>query len=149
MKVAIGSDHAGFQYKQKIVQYLQSIDFEVFDFGADSEEASDYPDFAHLVGKAVSLKKVDLGVLICGTGIGMSISANKVKGVRAALITNSLSAESSKTHNHANVICFGSRVNSWEQVLEFVEIFLKTNESTEPRHIARVEKIERYESDNE
>ncbi len=119
------------------------------DFGADSEEASDYPDYAHLVSKAVSLKKVDLGILICGTGIGMSISANKVKGIRAALITNSLSAESSRTHNHANVICFGSRVNSIEQVLDFIETFLKSKESTEPRHINRVEKIGRYESDNE
>lgn len=149
MKVAIGADHAGFNYKQKIVKYLQDLDFEVFDFGSDSESASDYPDFANLVGKAVSLKKVDLGVLICGTGIGMSISANKVKGVRAALITNAFSAESSRTHNHANVICFGSRVNSLEQVLDFIEIFLKSKESEEERHINRVEKIGRYEKDNE
>jgi len=148
MKIAIGADHAGFSYKNHIVSYLQKQNHEIVDFGTDSSNAADYPDFANLVGKAVALKKCDLGVLICGTGIGMSISANKVKGIRAALITSKFTAESAKTHNHANVITFGSRVNTIEEVLEFIEIFINTKVSSEPRHLARVDKISKYEGEN-
>ena len=145
MKIAIGADHAGFDYKQKVVKYLQEKKYEVMDFGTDSSEATDYPDYAVLVGKAVALKKVDFGILVCGTGIGMSIAANKVKGVRAAVVSNSFTAESSKTHNHANVITFGSRVNTIEEVIEFLEIFMNASYSSEERHLSRVDKIGKYE----
>jgi ribose 5-phosphate isomerase B len=149
MKIAIGADHAGFEYKNKIIAFLKKHNYEVKDLGAESTAASDYPDFATLVAKQVRDNLCDLGILICGTGIGMSIAANKVKGVRAALITSEFTAESSKTHNHANVITFGSRVNTIEEILKFIEIFLKTEKSNEPRHLKRVEKLGKYEEENE
>jgi ribose 5-phosphate isomerase B len=149
MKFAIGADHAGFEYKREIIKHLQAKNYEVVDFGTASEEASDYPDFALLVANAVALKKVDFGVLICGTGIGMSIAANKVKGVRAAVVSSKFTAESSKTHNHANVITFGSRVNTIEEVLSFLDIYINTSWSSEERHVNRVEKIGKYEEENE
>ncbi len=149
MKFAIGADHAGFEYKREIIKHLQEKNYEVVDFGTASEEASDYPDFALLVANAVALKKVDFGVLICGTGIGMSIAANKVKGVRAAVVSSKFTAESSKTHNHANVITFGSRVNTIEEVLSFLDIYINTSWSSEERHVNRVEKIGKYEEENE
>jgi ribose 5-phosphate isomerase B len=149
MKFAIGADHAGFEYKREIIKHLQAKNYEVVDFGTASEEASDYPDFALLVANAVALKKVNFGVLICGTGIGMSIAANKVKGVRAAVVSSKFTAESSKTHNHANVITFGSRVNTIEEVLSFLDIYINTSWSSEERHVNRVEKIGKYEEENE
>jgi len=149
MKIAIGADHAGFKFKKAIIEHLRKNNYEVVDFGTDSEGATDYPDFATTVARSVRDKIADLGILICGTGIGMSIAANKVKGVRAALITSKFAAESSKNHNHANVITFGSRVNKIEEVLEFIDIFLKTEKSTEPRHLKRVEKVGKYEEENE
>lgn len=149
MKFAIGADHAGFEYKREIIKHLQSKDYEVVDFGTSSVDASDYPDFALLVAHAVSMKKVDFGILICGTGIGMSIAANKVKGVRAAVVSSKFTAESSKTHNHANVITFGSRVNTIEEVLSFLDVYINTSWSQEERHVNRVEKIGKYEEENE
>jgi ribose 5-phosphate isomerase B len=149
MRIAIGADHAGYEYKKAIISYLQEKEYDIMDFGADSDEATDYPDFAVLVAKAVSMEKVEFGILICGTGIGMSIAANKVKGARAAVVSSRFTAESSKTHNHANVITFGSRVNTIEEVLEFLEIFMSTKCSPEQRHVDRVEKIGKYEAENE
>lgn len=149
MRVAIGADHAGYNYKNEIVAFLQKKNYEIMDFGADTPEATDYPDFAVLVAKAVSAGKCDFGILICGTGIGMSIAANKVKGIRAAVVSTKFTAESSKTHNHANVICFGSRVSSIEEVLNFLDIFIKAEKSSDERHINRIEKIGKYEEENE
>jgi ribose 5-phosphate isomerase B len=149
MKFAIGADHAGFEYKREIIKHLQEKNYEVVDFGTASEEASDYPDFALLVANAVAMKKVDFGVLICGTGIGMSIAANKVKGVRAAVVSSKFTAESSKVHNHANVITFGSRVNTIKEVLSFLDIYINASWSNEERHVNRVEKIGKYEEENE
>ncbi|MGD9761234.1 MAG: ribose 5-phosphate isomerase B [Candidatus Izemoplasmatales bacterium] len=149
MRIAIGADHAGYEYKKAIINFLQEKAYDVMDFGADTIEATDYPDFAVLVAKAVSMEKAEFGILICGTGIGMSIAANKVKGVRAAVVSSKFTAESSKTHNHANVITFGSRVNTIEEVLEFLEIFMSTKCSSEQRHVDRVEKIGKYEDENE
>ena len=149
MRIAIGADHAGYEYKKAIISYLQEKKYDIMDFGADSDEATDYPDFAVLVAKAVSMEKAEFGILICGTGIGMSIAANKVKGIRAAVVSSRFTAESSKTHNHANVITFGSRVNAIEEVLEFLDIFMSTECSPEQRHVDRVEKIGKYEAENE
>lgn len=149
MRVAIGADHAGYNYKNEIVAFLQKKNYEIMDFGADTPEATDYTDFAVLVAKAVSAGKCDFGILICGTGIGMSIAANKVKGVRAAVVSTEFTAESSKTHNHANVICFGSRVSSIEEVLNFLDIFIKAEKSSDERHINRIKKIGKYEEENE
>ncbi|MFA7076051.1 MAG: ribose 5-phosphate isomerase B [Candidatus Izemoplasmatales bacterium] len=149
MRIAIGADHAGYEYKKALVDYLQEKGHEIMDFGTNTDEATDYPDFAVLVAKAVSMEKAEFGILVCGTGIGMSIAANKVKGVRAAVVSTKFTAESSKTHNHANVITFGSRVNTISEVIEFLEIFMTTKISTEQRHIARVEKIGKFEDENE
>jgi len=149
MRVAIGSDHAGFEYKNAIKEFLTKMGFETLDLGTNSSEAADYPDHAVAVAKAVQNKEADFGVLICGTGIGMSIAANKVKGIRAALVTSEFTANSSKTHNHANVITFGSRVNTISEVLRFLEVFIKTPESKERRHEIRVEKIGKFEEENE
>ena len=144
MRVAIGSDHAGFEFKDPIKNHLREKGIEVLDFGPNNDEASDYPDYAKIVSEKVSQDpEYDLGILICGTGIGMSISANKVKGIRAALISTKFTAESAKAHNHANVITFGSRINSIKEVLEFIDIFLKTDCSEESRHVRRVEKMDK------
>ncbi|MCF7924368.1 MAG: ribose 5-phosphate isomerase B [Candidatus Izimaplasma sp.] len=147
MRVAIGSDHAGYKFKDSIKKHLREKDIEVLDFGPNNDEASDYPDYAKIVAeKVIQDPECDLGILICGTGIGMSISANKIKGIRAALISTKFTAQSAKAHNHANVITFGSRVNTIQEVLDFIDIFLETENSQEPRHIKRVEKMGQLES---
>lgn len=145
MKVSIGADHAGYIYKDPIKEHLQNKGIEVIDEGTDSSQATDYPDYAFKVGNRVKEKEADLGILICGTGIGMSIAANKVEGIRAAVVENDFTAESSRTHNHANVITFGSRVNTIDEVLKFIDIFMSAKESEEKRHVGRVDKITDFE----
>ncbi|MBU0996875.1 MAG: ribose 5-phosphate isomerase B [Firmicutes bacterium] len=145
MKIAIGSDHAGFIYKQPIKMHLKSKGYEVIDKGTLSEEKTDYPIYAFKVAKSVRDKEAEYGVLICGTGIGMSIAANKVKGIRAAAIQSSFAAEATKAHNHANVLCVGSRTNTLEEVLHFVDIFFETEEDQMERHVKRIQEISEYE----
>ncbi len=145
MIVAIGSDHAGFMYKESLKKHLTLLNIEALDEGTYNSSASDYPDYAFKVSRRVVDKQVDFGILICGTGIGMSIAANKVKGIRAALVTTAFTAGSAKTHNHANVITFGSRVNTIEEVINFLNIFINTKASEQERHINRVKKISKYE----
>jgi len=147
MKIAIGADHAGFDYKPSIVELLKKMGHEVIDFGTNSLESTDYPSYAFLVGNAVSSKQADFGILICGTGIGMSIAANKVKGVRAAAIQNEFAAKATREHNDANVLCVGSRTNILEDVLLFVRIFLDTPYSNGVRHQKRVNLISDYEEE--
>jgi ribose 5-phosphate isomerase B len=145
MKIAIGSDHAGFDYKKSIIDFLVSKGHEVEDFGTESTQASDYPDYAIKVAESVRDKKADFGILICGTGIGMSIAANKVKGIRAAVVFSAFTAESSKSHNHANVITFGSRTHTLEEIYSYINIYMSTNYSEAERHVNRVNKISKYE----
>ncbi|XMB71826.1 ribose 5-phosphate isomerase B [Mycoplasmatota bacterium WC30] len=145
MIVAIGSDHAGFKYKESLKKHLTSLNVEVLDEGASSITATDYPDYAFKVSKRVVDKQADFGILVCGTGIGMSIAANKVKGIRAALVNTAFTADSAKTHNHANVIAFGARTNTIEEVINFTNIFMNTKNSDQDRHINRVKKITEYE----
>jgi ribose 5-phosphate isomerase B len=145
MMITIGSDHAGFEYKEKIKKYLENQGFKVDDEGTYSSQPADYPDFAYKVAKKVQGGSVDFGVLICGTGIGVSIAANKVRGIRAAVVSTEFTAESAKNHNLANVICFGSRVNTIEEVFHFLDVFMKTNNSTLERHLNRVQKIKEIE----
>jgi len=147
MKIAIGADHAGFEYKPQIVKLVKELGHEVIDFGTYSLDSTDYPSYAFLVGTAVQNKTADLGILICGTGIGMSIAANKVKGVRAAAIQNRIAAKATREHNDANVLCVGSRTNPLEEVLEFVRIFLDTPYSNGDRHTKRVHMISDYEEE--
>jgi len=112
MKIAIGSDHAGFEVKERLKARLVKEGFEVRDMGTHTPESTDYPDFAYLVAHAVAQGEAERGVLVCGSGIGMSIAANKVDGIRAALIYDEFGAEMSRRHNDANVACFGARVSA-------------------------------------
>lgn len=142
--IAIGADHGGFEYKEKLKKYLIQRGFRVYDFGTESEKSVDYPDFAYAVARAVSEKKADVGILIDSAGIGSAIAANKVPGVRAAACYSVVLAKNSREHNGANVLSLGSKQNSFEQVIEIVDAFL-TSYLREERHAKRVEKIESIE----
>lgn len=139
--IAIGSDHAGFEYKENLKKLLAEMGESFQDFGTSSSASTDYPDFAHLVSEAVASDKYAQGILICGTGIGMSIVANKHKGIRAAACESVTSARLAREHNDANVLCVGARVSSWETVAEMVKTFLSTPFSKGERHIRRIQKI--------
>lgn len=141
LKIAIGSDHGGFLLKEKIVEYLKSNNFEFKDFGCFSEDSCDYPVIGKAVSKEVSNKNFNRGILVCGSGIGMSIVANKFKGVNAALCWNLQTAKSSRTHNNANILCLGQRVTDEALVMEMVDLWLKT-EFEGGRHKTRVDMIE-------
>ena len=138
--IPIGSDHAGFQYKQAIVQYLEENGYSVKDVGPFSEDSVDYPDFAHPVAKAVNDGDFELGILICGSGEGVCMTANKHQNVRAALVWNSDIAKLSRQHNNANIICLPARFISEQQAIQFVDLFLTTAFEA-GRHERRVNKI--------
>src|ERR1700739_2431530 len=140
MKIAMGADHAGFELKEKIKQRLIAEGNEVHDQGTHSTDSVDYPDFARLVGGEVSQQKADFGVLVCASGIGMSIAANKVPGVRAAHVTNMYEAQMAREHNNANVVTVGSRVLDEWTAIQAVETFLHTAFAG-GRHERRVQKI--------
>ena len=140
MKIAIGSDHGGFKLKSEIIKHLEAKGIELKDFGTYSEESCDYPDIALAVGEKVSNKEFDFGILICGTGIGISIAANKVKGVRAALCSDTFSAHATREHNNANILALGERVVGPGLALDIVDTFLNA-EFQGDRHIRRIDKI--------
>lgn len=140
--IAIGNDHAGYELKLEVIKFLESKGYEVKDFGCDSTKSVDYPDYAHAVAHAVADGEADKGILICGTGIGVSISANKVKGIRAALCHDVFSAEATRLHNDANVLTMGARVIGGGLALKIVETFVETPFSNDERHIRRISKIE-------
>jgi ribose 5-phosphate isomerase B len=141
MKIAVGADHAGVEHKKKIKDMAASMDIEVLDMGTDSEESVDYPDFGEKVGMAVCNGKADMGILICGTGIGISLAANKVKGIRAAVCWNEETAQLAREHNNANVLCMGARFIPIDESVRMAKVFLETPFSEEDRHIRRVNKI--------
>ena len=141
MKVAIGSDHAGFALKQQVVAWLKADEHEVIDVGAHSAERVDYPDFAHDVARRVVAEEAGRGVLVCGSGIGMAIAANRHAGVRAANCTFEYQAEMSRRHNDANVLCIGERTVGPGLAEAVVKVFLSTDFDG-GRHAGRVEKIE-------
>ncbi|SDJ88410.1 ribose 5-phosphate isomerase B [Natronincola ferrireducens] len=140
MKIAIGSDHGGFLLKELIKEYLENKGFAVKDYGTDSEASCDYPEFAQSVGEAVAAGEYDKGIVICGTGIGISIAANKIPGIRCALVGDSFSAKATRQHNDTNVLALGARVIGSGLALEIVDIWLGT-EFEGGRHAGRVEKI--------
>jgi len=146
MRIAIGSDHRGFTVKRRLAQMLLQAGHEVQDLGTNSDESCDYPDFAHLVGRAVGEQQVDRGILICGTGIGMSISANKIPGVRAALCHDNITAEMSRRHNNANVLCMSADLLGMELMERMTRLWLETDFEG-GRHVRRVDKIHRLERD--
>src|SRR3954471_12755434 len=144
MKIAIGADHAGFELKEKIKARLKQQGVQVEDAGTASTESVDYPDFARKVGESVAAKNADLGVLVCGSGIGMAIAANKVPGIRAANVSTEYEAEKSREHNDANVVTIGSRILDEEKAFRIVDAFLKT-QFAGGRHQQRVDKISAIE----
>jgi ribose 5-phosphate isomerase B len=145
MKIAIGSDHRGLELKQKVIKLVTDAGNEYKDFGAYSEARVDYPNIAEAVGKAVAAGQYDRGILICGTGIGMCIAANKVKGVRAGLAVNEFMAVRSRQHNNANILCLGAE-NDESQLAQMVKAFL-TTEFEGGRHQTRVDEMTKMESE--
>src|SRR4051794_39993592 len=146
MKIAIGSDHRGYEAKRRILPVLQNLGHEVLDVGTHGAESIDYPDIAFAVATSVGGGKVDRGVLICGTGIGMCIAANKVIGVRAAPCHDSITAEMSRRHNDSNVLCLSADLLGHDLIDRMVRIWLET-EFEAGRHARRVDKITRFESE--
>jgi ribose 5-phosphate isomerase B len=140
MKIAIGSDHGGYNLKEAIKKHLESKEIDYKDFGTDSTESVDYPEFGKKVAKAVNTEKFDKGIVCCGTGIGISISANKVPGIRCAVVSDTFSAEMSRAHNNANVLALGERVIGQGLALKIVDVWLET-EFEGGRHQRRVGKI--------
>lgn len=139
-KVAIGGDHAGYEYKTKLVEHLKSLGHEVEDFGPFSADSVDYPDFVHPAMDSIEKGKNELGILICGSGNGVNMTANKHKGIRAALCWNTDLASLAREHNNANVICFAERFISYHYVAKMAELFINT-EFEGGRHQRRVDKI--------
>jgi ribose 5-phosphate isomerase B len=145
MKVALGADHAGFALKDALKQTLDALGIEHHDFGTSSSESVDYPDFAQVVAQGVASGRFDRGILVCGTGIGMAIAANKIAGIRAAVVGDEDGARLSREHNDANVLTLGARITSPDRAQAIVGTFLGTSFQG-GRHADRVEKIHKLES---
>lgn len=148
MKVAIASDHAGFVYKSLLVTELQEAGYDMLDLGTNNETPTDYPDHAVDVAITILQKKAERGILICGSGVGVSIAANKFKGIRAGVCHDSYSAHQSVEHDNANVLCIGQRIVGFELARELIYIFLKAKFTNESRHRKRLEKIIAIENKN-
>ena len=139
-KICIASDHAGYDLKEQIKNHLINKYISIFDLGPFQNKSVDYPDYAKKLAKRIKDKKSDIGILVCGSGTGMAISANKVKGIRAAVCYNQMSTRLSRQHNNANIIALGSRLTKKSLSLKLVEIFLKTKFEG-GRHLKRIKKI--------
>ncbi|MCL4113295.1 UNVERIFIED_CONTAM: hypothetical protein GTU68_007625 [Idotea baltica] len=146
MKIAVASDHRGFQVKQKIMSLLQGLDQTSVDYGPASEDSVDYPDYAAAVAHGIAKGDVDCGILVCGTGLGMSIAANKFHGIRAALCHDDLTARMSRLHNDANVLCLSADLLSEQLIDRMVEIWV-TTEFEGGRHARRLDRIRELESE--
>lgn len=140
--IALGSDQGGYLLKQEVIKHLEEKGMEYKDYGSYDEKSCDYPVYAKKVAKAVASGECDRGILICGTGIGISIAANKVKGIRAALCHDTFSAQATREHNDANILAMGARVIGPGLALKIVDTFLETEFSNEERHVRRVGMIE-------
>lgn len=147
MKIAIASDHGGYHLKQALVSYLKEASHQVLDLGVNGEDRVDYPDFAADLARRVSQREVESGILVCGTGIGMAITANKFKGVRAAVVSDEYTARMSKEHNNANVIALGGRTLKEETALNMLKTWLEAHFEG-GRHQGRLDKIAKIESEN-
>ncbi|MFV0439820.1 MAG: ribose 5-phosphate isomerase B [Lachnospirales bacterium] len=141
--IGIGSDHGGFELKQHIITYLRDNNIEFKDYGCYNEDSTDYPIYGKSVCKAILNGECDKGILICGTGVGISIVANKFEGIRAALCTNSFMAKATREHNDANVLVLGGRVTGRGVAVEIVDVFLNTDFSNDTRHINRISQMEK------
>lgn len=145
MKIAIASDHGGYDYKQELIPYIQSLGHQVLDLGCHGPASVDYPDYGIPCAQAVARGEADRGVVICGTGIGISISANKVPGIRCALCTDPVMARLTREHNDANMLAMGGRIIGIELAKGIVQVFLST-EFSGGRHKTRIDKIAQYEA---
>lgn len=141
--IAIGCDHGGYELKERVIRYLQDKNIPYRDMGCNSKESVDYPEYGHAVAKAVADGSCEKGIVICTTGIGISISANKVPGIRCALCSDSLSAKMTRLHNDANVLAMGAGMIGENLALDIVETFLNTDFSGEERHRRRIDLIEK------
>ena len=146
MKLIVGCDHRGYEAKRKLLPLIKKLGYELEDIGCDSTTSVDYPDYAAPVSRAVSTGKCDLGILLDGSGIGMSVVANKIHGVRAALAHDEVTARIAREHNHCNVLCLGVDLLSEDQIRKIVEIFLSA-ELAQGRHVRRIEKIAKLEKE--
>lgn len=142
MRVALGSDHGGFELKQEIIKYLEEKQIAYKDYGCHSTESTDYPIYAKKVAHGILDGECDLGILVCGTGIGISITANKIKGIRAAVCTDCFTAEATRLHNDANILALGGRVVGPGLAVKIVDTFLNIPFSGDERHIRRIAQIE-------
>lgn len=147
MKIGIASDHRGYKLKEKIKKELLKRNYEIIDYGTYSEESTDYPDYAFKLGENVRNKNVNFGIAICGSGIGISIACNKVKGIRCAKVVNSAEAKVTRLDNDANIVAFGEKT-SIEDALNIVETFITTPFSNLEKHVRRINKIKKYEEEN-
>lgn len=146
MKIGITNDHRGLILKQTLTNYLEKEGYNIIDFGTETDDSVDYPDYAFKLGHALQNKEIDLGIAICGTGIGMDISLNKVKGVRCAKVSTEEEAILSRSHNDANSLALSSKISS-DLAKDLVKIFINTPFSEDKRHISRLKKISEYEND--
>ncbi len=144
-RVALAADHAGFSLKEKIAAHVRNSGFEVVDLGTHSDEPVDYPDFAQAIGEALQERNVDRGILICGSGVGACVAANKMRGVRAGLCHDTYSAHQGVEHDDINVLCLGARVIGEELARELVSEFLAARFTGEERHVRRLAKIKEME----
>lgn len=147
MKIAIGTDHAGFHLKDRVAAEVQSLGYEVIDCGAYDGQSSDYPDFARRVSEKILSGRADRGILICGSGVGASVAANKIPGIRAGLCHDTFSAHQGVEHDQMNILCLGARVIGEEMAAELVRTFLQAAFRGEKRHVRRLEKISGIEAD--
>jgi ribose 5-phosphate isomerase B len=147
MLIAVGADHAGYPLNERVIEELRTAGHEVTDFGTHEGSVSDdYPDYALKVGRAIQLGSVEIGILICGSGVGAAVAANKLKGVRAALCGDTYSAHQSREHDDCNVLCLGTRVTGVELALEIVRAFVAARFTGEERHRRRLKKVAEIES---
>jgi len=147
MKVALGSDHGGFRLKEIMVRFLAEKGYQVLDLGAHTQDPSDYPDFARAVAKAILSKKAERGILICGSGVGASVAANKFPGIRAAVCHDTFSSHQGVEDDEMNVLCLGERVIGLELAKEIVLSFLSARFSGAERHVRRLKKVEEIEKE--
>lgn len=144
MKIGFASDHRGYKLKKELIDELKKENYEIIDYGTDSEESTDYPDYAFKLGENVAKKNVDFGVAICGSGIGISIACNKVKGIRCAKVSNKEEAEVTRIDNDSNIVAFGEKT-SFDEALAIVKTFINTESSDLEKHKRRINKIKEYE----
>jgi ribose 5-phosphate isomerase B len=145
MKIALGSDHAGFSYKDKLIPELRKKKFDVLDLGIFQASPADYPDVAEKMAEAILLKQAEKGILICGSGVGVSVAANKFPGIRAGICHDCYSARQGVEHDDMNVLCLGSRVLGFELAREIIQAFLQAQFKGHERHMRRTEKIKLFE----